>query len=180
METNQELNQEPIQPEQEEVAIDQNKLNRYLEQLKLEQNLSNGIAAGLGAAILSAILWAIITVLTGFQIGYMALAVGFFVGYAVRYAGKGLDKQFGIAGAALALLGCLLGNFFSIIGFIAQAQELGYFEVLSMMDISMIPQFMVETFSVMDILFYGLAIYEGYKFSFRQITEEDILRNASK
>ncbi len=179
METNQELNQESLQPE-EEVTIDQNKLKRYLEQLKLEQNLSNGIAAGLGAAILSAALWAVITVLTGYQIGYMALAVGFFVGYAVRYAGKGLDNSFGIAGGALALLGCVLGNFFSIVGFISEAEGLGYFDTLSRINFGMVPQLMTETFSVMDLLFYGIAVYEGYKFSFRQVSEADILKHASK
>lgn len=179
MEHPEELNQEPLN-EEKEVSIDQNKLNRYLENLKLEQNLSAGIGAGLAAAIVGAILWAVITVVTGFQIGFMAIGVGFLVGYAVRYAGKGLDKQFGIAGGALALFGCLLGNFLSIIGFVAQSEDLGYFETLSLIDYGMVPQLMVETFGVMDLLFYGLAIYEGYRFSFRLITEEDVLRNAAK
>jgi hypothetical protein len=31
------------------------------------------------------------------------------------------------------------------------------------------------TFTVMDILFYALAIYAGYKFSFRKITPEQLL-----
>lgn len=26
----------------------------------------------------------------------------------------------------------------------------------------------------MDLLFYGIAIYEGYKFSFRQIIEQEL------
>jgi hypothetical protein len=33
---------------------------------------------------------------------------------------------------------------------------------------------MTETFSFMDIVFYGIAGYEGYKFSFRTFTEADI------
>jgi len=28
----------------------------------------------------------------------------------------------------------------------------------------------------MDVLFYGIAIYEGYKFSFRQLTQADLLK----
>jgi hypothetical protein len=35
---------------------------------------------------------------------------------------------------------------------------------------------MAATFSPMDLLFYGIAIYEGYKFSFRQLTDEDMAR----
>ena len=33
---------------------------------------------------------------------------------------------------------------------------------------------MVATFSPMDLLFYGIAVYEGYKFSFRQVGPEDL------
>jgi len=28
----------------------------------------------------------------------------------------------------------------------------------------------------MDLLFYGLAVYEGYRFSFRQVTDAEIGR----
>ena len=33
---------------------------------------------------------------------------------------------------------------------------------------------MVETFHPMDLLFYGIAIYEGYRFSFRELLEDEI------
>jgi hypothetical protein len=42
----------------------------------------------------------------------------------------------------------------------------------------MVPEVMMDAFSPMDLLFYGIAIYEGYKFSFRQITEEELLTPA--
>ena len=29
-------------------------------------------------------------------------------------------------------------------------------------------------FSPIDLLFYAVGVYEGYKFSFRQLTEEEI------
>ena len=32
---------------------------------------------------------------------------------------------------------------------------------------------LIETFDFMDLLFYGIAIYEGYRFSFRNMTEEE-------
>ncbi|HEX7014155.1 MAG TPA: hypothetical protein VF191_01505, partial [Cyclobacteriaceae bacterium] len=40
--------------------------------------------------------------------------------------------------------------------------------------------FMMSTFSPIDLLFYGLAAYEGYRFSFRQISEAEILANAGR
>jgi hypothetical protein len=138
------------------------------------------VAAGISASVVMGLLWAAITVVTEYQIGYMAVAVGFGVGYAVRYAGQGLDQIFGITGAALSLLGCLLGNFFSLVGFAAKSQDLNFFEILAAIDYGMVPAAMAEAFSPMDVLFYGIALYQGYKFSFRQITEAELLANAAE
>lgn len=41
-------------------------------------------------------------------------------------------------------------------------------------DYSYLLDLMTETFSIMDLVFYGIAIYEGYRFSFRLITEKSI------
>ena len=152
-----------------EIAISPEELAKRMEQLKMEQNLAFGIIAGLVAALVSALLWAVITASTGYQIGYMALAVGFLVGYAVRIGGKGIDPVFGVIGAVLAFLGCLAGNFFSNIKFLADTLSIGYFDVFSALPFDMMVDMMVHTFSVIDILFYGIAIYEGYKSSFRKL-----------
>ena len=83
----------------------------------------------------------------------MAVAIGLGVGYSIRTFGKGIDTVFGIVGAAIALLSCLLGNFLSIIGFIANAEGLGYVETLLMLDYSFVPELMAETFSIMGFTF---------------------------
>jgi hypothetical protein len=163
-----------IQQEQDlEQPLTQEDLSFKIEKLKLEQNLPLAIFAGLGSTIVMAVLWAVITVITGYQIGYMAIAVGFVVGFAVRFAGKGIDKVYGIIGATGALLGCVLGNFLSQVGFIAQDPEMNmsYFEGLKFLLTYRQLTFtiMKETFSHIFLLFYGLAIYEGYRFSFRKI-----------
>jgi len=129
---------------------------RY-QQLRSEQNLPIALLAGTVAAIVSAIAWAAVTVTTEFQIGYMAIAVGFIVGYAVRL-GKGIDKIFGISGTILALLGCALGNAFSIVGFVCKQQHLDLAAALSKIDYSKLPQAMTASFSVMDLVFYGIAV----------------------
>lgn len=115
-----------------------------------------------------------ITVATGYQIGFMAIAVGALVGLSIRFVGKGVDKIFGISGGIIAVLSCVLGNFFSIIGFIANTEGLGYFETLNVFNYSQLIPIMIETFSGIDLLFYGIAAYEGYKFSFRTFTEKDL------
>lgn len=162
------------------VSLNQRKLDRFMEKLRQEQNLPMGVIAGLIAALVGALLWAAITIATEYQIGYMAVAIGFLVGFTMRFAGKGIDQIFGVIGAVLALLGCLLGNFFTIIGLVANTENLGYLETLSMLDFAMIPDIMMESFSPIDLLFYGIAIYEGYKLAFRPITDEELIDNATE
>lgn len=148
--------------------------NSSLEKLKKEQNFNLALIVGISAGILGALLWGVVTVVTGYQIGYMAVAVGAGVGISMRYFGKGIDQQFGIAGGAIALISCVLGNFFGIIGFIAEGEGLGFLETLTLFDYSQLVPMMTETFSGMDILFYGIAAYEGYKLAFRAFTEREL------
>jgi hypothetical protein len=148
--------------------------DRNISKFKSEQDLPKAILTGSIVGIIGALLWGIITVSTGFQIGYMAIGIGAGVGFSMRFIGKGIDQYFGISGGIIALLSCLVGNFFSIIGFIANAEGLGYFETLNLFDYSQLIPIMSETFSPMDLLFYGIAAYEGYKLSFRTFTEKDL------
>ncbi|ALM21915.1 hypothetical protein AAT17_12045 [Nonlabens sp. MIC269] len=148
--------------------------SQQFEKLKTEQNLPLGITAALITGIVGSILWALITNSTGYQIGYMAVAIGFAVGFVNRVAGKGVEQYFGIIGASIALLSCVVGNFLSIIGMIADSEGLGYMETLNLFDWSLFFPIMAETFSVMDILFYGFAAYGGYKYSFRNLEPEDL------
>ena len=162
-----------------EPQIDQNKLSEYMEDLRVEQNFPMAILAGGAAALIGAALWGLITSISGYQIGYMAVGVGFLVGMAVRYAGKGIDPQFGYLGAGLSLIGCLLGNYLGIVFYFAKEAKTSFINAYQMInELSSVSSVMMESFGVMDILFYGIAIYEGYKFSFRLITEEEILAKA--
>ncbi len=166
------------QPVESAPAITEEKILRYREKLLLEQNLSMGVAGGVGAALVGATIWATVTVATGYQIGWMAVGVGFLVGYSVRFLGKGIEKMFGLVGGSLALVGCLLGNFFSMIGFAAKSEHMDVLDILSSIDYGLVPDIMIEAFSPMDLLFYGIAVYEGYRFSIRQITQEEVIQNS--
>lgn len=153
-----------------------NKLSdRQLIRFRSEQNLPKAIITGVIVGIVGAVLWGAITVATGYQIGYMAIAIGAIVGISIRFMGKGIDQIFGISGGLIAVLSCLLGNILSIIGFIANTENVGYIEALTLFDYSKLIPIMTETFSPIDLLFYGIAAYEGYKLSFRAFTEEELL-----
>ena len=148
-------------------------LSRALEaELRKKQDLPNALIGGLAAAVVGAVLWAVITVATKYQIGYMAIAVGLLTGFSVRYFGCGVDFHFKIVGAFFALLGCVLGNLLSQVGFIAASESLGYYETITLLDLETIQNLYAETFSPMDLLFYAIAVYQGFKFSVFDISVE--------
>jgi hypothetical protein len=104
---------------------------------------------------------------TKMQIGFMAVGVGFLVAWAVRRFGHGTHVVFGVLGAALALLGCVAGNLLSACSFLASSEGKGIMEVLALVAAHpAVAERLVEaTFNGMDVLFYAIAVYEGYKLS---------------
>ena len=170
----------PPPPEAEGAAqLDPAQVQYLQQQLESEQNLVLGVAGGLGASILGAAVWAGITVVSGYQIGIMAIGVGFLVGFVVRRLGRGVTNTFGIAGAALSLFGCALGNLLAVTALVAAEQGVAFGAALAQLNLELIQQLMVAFFSPMDLLFYAIAVYYGYKLSFRQITEADLQRMLS-
>ncbi|MHC4071529.1 MAG: hypothetical protein ACYTGS_05790 [Planctomycetota bacterium] len=151
-----------------------------LDRLRAEQNLIAGTLAGAAAALVGAGIWASISALTENQIGWMAIVVGFLVGYAVRLAGKGIDRIFGVVGAILSLMGCAVGNLLRASYFIAKAEGIPFLDLLAEMDFSRAVEIMAATFDPMDILFYAIAVYFGYRYSFRPVTEQDLSRSRGK
>lgn len=138
-----------------------------MEALRKEENMWAGAIAGLLACVAGAAVWALVSVSTGYQIGYMAIGMGFLVGYAMRIFGKGIRPVFGIMGALFALLGCILGDYLSFIGFIAREYEATYFDALVIIPPSDVFSYLFNNILSMTALFYGFALFQGYKLSFR-------------
>jgi hypothetical protein len=124
-----------------------------------------GLIGGAIAMLVGAIIWGAITYITEYQIGYMAIGVGFLVGFAVRRFGKGHSMIFGLSSAALSLIGCILGNFLFYTGAIAREEGVAFMDVFFFLLVT--PAAVVElftlTFEVVDLLFYGLAVYVGFR-----------------
>ena len=152
--------------ESQSVAEDA-RLVEYFHRLKSEQNLVAAMVAGCIAAVMGAVIWAVVTVVTEFQIGWMAVGVGFLVGYAVRVMGKGLSSAFGMIGAVCAFGGCVLGNVLSGCGFVAKESELPLAQVVTqvLLQPGVAWELLLATFSPMDLLFYGIAVYEAVSYT---------------
>jgi len=161
-------------PEEAVVSIDPQKLRRYMERMRVEQSFMMGITGGFLGAAIGAVLWAVITVLTEYQIGFMALGVGFLAGFGVKLLGKGIDAKFQYAGAALALAGCMAGNLMVVISFASLETGLSITTILSRLTPAVIVDLYSATFNAMDLLFYGLAISIGYKYSLKTIPQKDL------
>jgi hypothetical protein len=132
---------------------------------EVASNFGLGILGGMGAALIGAIIWAAITIFTGYQFSIAAAGMGFLVGGAVRLLGKGRETQYRISGAVLSMIGCLLGNIFSIYAVIAGEVNVSFFQVLATTGIPQTIRYLQLTFSIYDILFYGVALVIGYKIS---------------
>ena len=156
--------------------VEQIKVQMLVQAIKDNQNLLFGIIGGAVAAGIGASIWALITVAANYQIGWMAVGVGFLVGYAVRICGKGIDKTFGIAGAVLSLLGCFAGNLLTTCIVISRHQNIPFLDLLPRLNPEVIIELTTVTFNPMDLLFYAIAVYEGYKFSFRKISKEELAK----
>jgi len=163
-----------VKPATEAPELDPSEVAYLQQQLHSEQNLALGTAAGVVASFAGAGIWAAVTFATGYQIGFMAVGVGFLVGYAIRFAGKGTTTIFGIIGASLALIGCALGNLLAITAQLANHSSIPFLDALHQLDPQLIQELMVAFFSPMDLVFYGIAIYEGFRLSFRQLTTEEL------
>jgi len=164
----------------DEPVISDHQAQMAFESFQSEQNLVMGTLAGLVASVAGGGAWAAITVLTEYQIGFMAIGIGLLVGFAVQLTGKGISQSFGVIAAVMSLAGCVLGNVLTITYFVAASEEMAFMDVLGQLNVAIVADMLTATFEAMDVLFYALAGYFGYKYAFRQITEDDLNRALGK
>jgi hypothetical protein len=156
------------------LEVDPASLQALLEQMKAEQSLPRGVLAGVAAGAVSALIWALITKSTGYEIGWIAIGVGFLVGFAVRAFGKGIEIPFNVVGAVLALLSVMVGKVLAACMLFAKEENLNAFEVFGELPLETMITILKETFSGMDLLFYGLAVWAGWQSATRQVTHEEL------
>ena len=160
--------------EAQEPTARQLALMQMVANIRAQQSLPLGIVGGSIGALVAALLWAAITAATHFQIGYMALAVGFIVGFGVQKFGRGVDRSFGVAGGVLSLLGCVAGNLGATIVQASQQLKIPLATILAKLTPGLVWLLLKDGFQVLDLLFYGFAVYSGYRYAFRRLSEAEI------
>ena len=141
--------EETRQAEPRGPQLDPAQLTFLKQRLESEQNLPLAFVAGLAASLAGAAAWAGVTVLSGYQIGFMAIGIG-------------------------SLIGCALGNLLAVTAMVAQNEGVGFLALLSQLTPELASQLMVATFSPMDVVFYAIALYYGYRLAFRQLGPEEL------
>lgn len=66
----------------------------------------------------------------------MGLIAGLAVGWFVKIVSGGNNNTIGFIGALFALLSCVLGDFFTNVGFIAKNEGMTFFQTLGALDFS--------------------------------------------
>ena len=157
------------------LEIDPAKVSIFRQRLREEQNFPLAVLSGGAAAGAGAILWAFLAVASGHNAVIMAIVVGASVGFAVRQFGKGVENRFGILGAVFSFVGCALGHFLAVAAIISRQESAPLpFVLLYLLTQPLLAlQFMTTNFGALDLIFYGFALYEGYKLSFRKVTDEE-------
>jgi hypothetical protein len=133
-----------------------------------DQNFALAVPAGLVAALIGAVIWAAVTYVTQMEIGLIAVAVGALTGVTVKRVGRGVGAHFGFLGAGCAALGWALGMLLSDIAFLANTRNLSLLEAAQVLNPAGLVRLAGAAFQPMDLLFLGIAVYEGYKFSFER------------
>ena len=153
--------------------IDPLKFQDFVRRMRDGQNLGLGLFGGIIGGLIGAVLWAIITALSNYELGIMAIGVAFLVGFGVRTLGKGVDKTFGYLGAVLSLLSCAAGSFLAAVAIISRQQHVDFLFALGRLTPHAF-DILKGSFTFIDLIFYAVALYFGYRYSFRQITHAEL------
>ena len=108
----------------------------------------------------------------------LKIASGVALGLGAPMAAAGLITATVAFGQAMEGLGCALGNLLAACGMVSIELDTSLLGVLGRLDADMATELMTVTFTPMDLLFYGIAIYEGYRLSLRPAPEAQAVTSA--
>lgn len=131
-------------------------------------NILFAVLGGAFAAAMGVIAWTYMSIKTGYQISWVAIVIGFIVGMAVRICGRGRTNGYGFLGAGFALVACLVGKILADRGVAVEADFDAFIKVMKTLDVKIITETLKQNFHPLDLLFYSVAILEGYKLSIKK------------
>jgi hypothetical protein len=161
-------------PSDSTAGIDPYHLELVKEWYRRKQNPGGAAIAGALAMIAALGLWAAASALSHRQLGFMSVAVGLMVGVSIRRVGRGIDPRFGLLGAALALLGCLIGTLLACCSPIAAENDIPSFTVLSLLDPANVKNVLSQGISPTEWVLFGITAAISYSLAFKRITSREV------
>ncbi|GEM_PF-866827 len=155
-------------------SLEQTLFTNLLAQLRTKQDFPRAVIGSLLVAVTGALLWALFSLVSGAGVNSMAIGMGFLVGSTVHMFGQGVDRSFGRLGAGMAAFGCLLGTCLATWMLVAREAGVSLATVLSHLGFAGMASATIARAHPLDIILYGIAIYEGYIFSFRRLTDTTV------
>ena len=154
-------------PEQKEQNYERAKV------LLSEQNYQAALISGLIATILGAGIYAVTAVAAGYLVSYLAIALGAFVGFTIQFLGRGIESRYAVLASILAVVGCVLGNFFVRLILSGRVYGESASDIASQITFQSLVDFTVSSFRPLSILFWLLAVAAASYFAKRRLSRED-------
>lgn len=158
------------------VAINAERARRFLERLRQRQSLGGALALGVPAVVVMGFIWGCINGIFGVPLEWLPLVgMGYVLGTCVRAAGKGVDGRFGVLGAVLTFVGCLVSRFFAVsiaVGY--QNPNLGNFNPFSEGAPGRRLRLLLNSTDWYNLAALILCVCQGYYFAFYRITPQEM------
>lgn len=143
-------------------------LDESIQKLRKNQSMGLAVLGGLSAFLFCTAIWALISIKIEYQVGYMAIGIGLIVGLAVRYSGQGYRWKYGLVGAIFSLLSIIVGNVLMVTMYVSFNEGIPFSSLLGSLDIRVFLDIMKSLFEPVDLVFYGITLYVGFKISYRR------------
>ena len=129
-----------------------------------------GCLGGALAALAGTVVAGGFAALTGRWFGILSVGIGFAVAFGVRKLGKGNSPQFGLIGATWSLLGCLGAYHLATAIVMARVDGVSLWSFIS--GLESWGSFMQQVLGPKDFVFYAVAGYFGYKYSYDAVADQ--------
>lgn len=140
-------------------------LPEYHQDTLPQGSITKAIIGGALFGLIGSTMWASVAYFTNYKIGWLAIGIGFIVGIGIRFMGKGSGEKYKLIGAAIALLSCIVGDYFTVVAFASKEMNEGLLDAFSAIPLTQLPEIIKLSFTPMDIVFYGLSAWCGWKYS---------------
>lgn len=152
--------------EEDRVLISQSEYDDMLDSINNDSNLVLGIVYGLLLGIVGAVIWAIVVKFTGYNMGIVAILVGWLVSEGFVLAGRSTSNLIGLIAGGIALQSIFLGEALSMIVIVAEYWNVPILEAVQNMYLTKLPQLIIESSNIYNLIFYFIAVRYAYRRSF--------------